>query len=46
MIKNILHSFIKKKCCTLLGVGPMSTNCIDTAIEISNIHSTNYVNCR
>ena len=39
MIKNILQSFIDKKCCTLLGVGPMSTNCIDTAIEISNIHS-------
>jgi len=36
MIKNKLERFIKKQRCTLLGVGPMSKNCVDACIELSN----------
>lgn len=36
MIRLRLESFIKRRCCTLLGVGPMSKNCVDAAIEIAN----------
>ncbi|WP_198025639.1 MULTISPECIES: hypothetical protein [unclassified Prochlorococcus] len=35
MIKEMLISYMKK-CSTLLGVGPMSLNCVDSVIEISN----------
>ncbi len=30
--------FIQKRRCTLLGVGPMSVNCVDATIELSNEH--------
>ena len=36
MIREKLISHLKGKCCTLLGVGPMSVNCVDSVIEISN----------
>ena len=36
MIKQSLIKQIKGKCATLLGVGPMSLNCVDSVIEISN----------
>ncbi len=36
MIKQKIFSFLKNKRCTLLGVGPMSVNCVDTVIELSN----------
>ena len=36
MIKEEILNFRKNKCCTLLGVGPMSINCIDTAIDTAN----------
>ena len=36
MIKQNLIKQIKGKCATLLGVGPMSLNCVDSVIEISN----------
>ena len=36
MIKNRLERFINKRRCTLLGVGPMSKNCTDACIELSN----------
>lgn len=36
MIHQRLDSFLKKKRCTLLGVGPMSVNCVDAAIELAN----------
>mgnify|MGYP001170841078 FL=1 len=39
MIKEEILNFRKNKCCTLLGVGPMSVNCIDTAIDIANEYS-------
>ena len=35
MISEILTNYIRK-CSTLLGVGPMSLNCVDSVIEISN----------
>jgi tagatose-1,6-bisphosphate aldolase non-catalytic subunit AgaZ/GatZ len=38
MIQQRLISFIKKTHCTLLGVGPMSVNCVDAAIELANEH--------
>jgi hypothetical protein len=38
MIHQRLESFLKKRRCTLLGVGPMSVNCVDAVIELSNEH--------
>ena len=35
MKKDKLKNFINKKRCTLLGVGPMSINCVDASIEIA-----------
>ena len=36
MIKTKIESFIAKRRCTLLGIGPMSKNCVDASIEIAN----------
>jgi len=36
MLNERLKRFIDNRCCTLLGVGPMSKNCVDAAIELSN----------
>ena len=36
MSKEKLVSYIRNKRSTLLGVGPMSLNCVDSVIEISN----------
>jgi tagatose-1,6-bisphosphate aldolase non-catalytic subunit AgaZ/GatZ len=36
MIHQRLQSFIRKRHCTLLGVGPMSVNCVDATIELAN----------
>ena len=36
MIHQRLESFMQKRRCTLLGVGPMSVNCVDAAIELAN----------
>tara|TARA_Y100000589_G_scaffold189135_1_gene179032 strand:+ start:9705 stop:10862 length:1158 start_codon:yes stop_codon:yes gene_type:complete len=36
MIKDEIDNFKKNKCCTLLGVGPMSLNCVNSTIDISN----------
>ena len=36
MIKEEIQNFRKQRCCTLLGVGPMSLNCVSSTIEISN----------
>lgn len=38
MIHQRLDAFLKKRRCTLLGVGPMSVNCVDAAIELANYH--------
>ena len=38
MNKTKIKSFIKKKKCTLLCAGPMSVNCVDSIIELSNKH--------
>jgi hypothetical protein len=38
MIHQKLTSFMTKKRCTLLGVGPMSVNCVDAAIELADEH--------
>ncbi len=38
MIHQRLHSFLQKRHCTLLGVGPMSVNCVDATIELANEH--------
>tara|TARA_X000000950_G_scaffold50596_1_gene59566 strand:- start:8432 stop:9592 length:1161 start_codon:yes stop_codon:yes gene_type:complete len=38
MIHSKLNNFLKKKNCTLLGVGPMSLNCVDAVCDIANIH--------
>jgi len=38
MIQQRLESFMQKRRCTLLGVGPMSVNCVDAAVELSNEH--------
>ena len=31
-----LKNYIQKKACTLLGIGPMSKNCVDASIELAN----------
>ena len=36
MIHQRLQSFVQKRRCTLLGVGPMSVNCVDATIELAN----------
>lgn len=36
MIQRKLDSFMAKRRCTLLGVGPMSKNCVDVTIELAN----------
>ena len=36
MILEKLKRFMNSRRCTLLGVGPMSKNCVDAAIELSN----------
>jgi hypothetical protein len=36
MIQHRLKSFINKRHCTLLGVGPMSVNCVDATIDLAN----------
>ena len=38
MIHQRLESFLNKRRCTLLGVGPMSVNCVDATIELANEH--------
>jgi len=38
MIQEKLTNFIKKHKCTLLGVGPMSVNCVDASIALANEH--------
>ena len=38
MIHEKLANFLAKKPSTLLGVGPMSLNCVDAAIELANTH--------
>jgi len=38
MIRQRLETFLRKRRCTLLGVGPMSLNCVDAAIELANEH--------
>jgi tagatose-1,6-bisphosphate aldolase non-catalytic subunit AgaZ/GatZ len=35
MIDQRLNSLLQKRRCTLLGVGPMSLNCVDAAIELA-----------
>ncbi|HJZ23212.1 MAG TPA: class II D-tagatose-bisphosphate aldolase, non-catalytic subunit [Candidatus Babeliales bacterium] len=36
MIKTKLERFLMNRRCTLLGVGPMSKNCVDAAIDLAN----------
>ena len=38
MKKQDLMNFYKSRQCTLLGVGPMSKNCVDVTIELANRH--------
>jgi len=38
MIQQRLKSFLQRRRCTLLGVGPMSLNCVDATIELANEH--------
>ena len=35
-----LEKYIKDRKCTLLGVGPMSLNCIDATIELAEEHKS------
>ena len=38
MIQAKIKDYMSKNCCTLLGVGPMSINCVDAAIDFANEH--------
>ena len=40
MIQQRLKNYRKNRNCTLLGVGPMSKNCIDAAIELAKEYCT------
>ena len=40
MIQQRLEDYRKNRNCTLLGVGPMSKNCIDATIELANEYCT------
>ncbi|MBF0146520.1 MAG: class II D-tagatose-bisphosphate aldolase, non-catalytic subunit [Magnetococcales bacterium] len=40
MIRRKLLAFTAKRRCTLLGVGPMSLNCVNAAIELANEHDS------
>ena len=35
---NTIKQFIAKKQCTILGIGPMSKNCVDVIIELVNTY--------
>ena len=39
MLARKLEQYIRHRRCTILGVGPMSKNCVDAVIEIVNEHS-------
>ena len=39
MIKKKLKNYFSRKSCTMLGVGPMSINCVDAVVEIANNHN-------
>lgn len=38
MIRQKLENYLRKRCRTLLGVGPMSLNCVDATVELANEH--------
>lgn len=38
VIHQRLQSLLQKRRCTLLGVGPVSANCVDATIELANEH--------
>ena len=40
MIQQRLKNYRKNRNCTLLGIGPMSKNCIDATIELANEYCT------
>jgi tagatose-1,6-bisphosphate aldolase non-catalytic subunit AgaZ/GatZ len=36
VIKKKINNYFSKRNCTLLGVGPMSVNCVDSVLELTN----------
>ena len=40
MIRDKIDRYVARNRCTLLGVGPMSKNCVDASIEIANEYET------
>ena len=39
MIQQILSETLNSRPCTLIGVGPMSKNCVDVSIDLANKHN-------
>lgn len=39
-LKKKFEDLLKKRCCTLLGVGPMSLNCVDSVLEVATEQNT------
>lgn len=39
VIQKKINSYLSKHACTLLGVGPMSLNCVNAAVELANEHN-------
>lgn len=39
MMEQKLKDLLRLKKCTLLGVGPMSKNCVDAAVNLANLYS-------
>ena len=40
MIPDIFSNYLRERKSTLLAVGPMSKNCVDASIELSNKYNT------
>ncbi|GHU04114.1 tagatose-6-phosphate kinase [Alphaproteobacteria bacterium] len=38
MLHQRLLRYLHKRRCTLLGIGPMSVNCVDAVLELANVH--------
>jgi len=39
VIQKKINNYLSKNSCTLLGVGPMSLNCVNAAVELANEHN-------
>jgi tagatose-1,6-bisphosphate aldolase non-catalytic subunit AgaZ/GatZ len=43
MIRNKIKDYLSEHRCTLLGIGPMSVNCVDATVELSNEYTVPFM---